>query len=329
MKSKRLKQIISMALCAIIISGFGGFKVIKTNASELTNIDLVYSNAYKATMKAQEDNTQKSINDARLAIDELKAILPNSNAIPTWSSLTDKIQHPKLVKIVNSISKAQKDQTQKSINEARDTIEDELPLKWKNSYSSALDVVQQFKINQVVKAIDKAKITKDIEDIDIAWIFITEIKTSNKAPIYNWGKSIEDSFYEALISGVNPTTPPVTKPEPTKPVQNGLSKSEIEKRLPGLGFSYSESDSGRGIRCYLEGNMGVAISNTGLTLSISKNSASTMNKTKQILNMALPTSGNEVYGIISAPFNRQTIERDGKKIEMMSDSTGISLKIFY
>ncbi|MBU3223291.1 leucine-rich repeat domain-containing protein [Clostridium algidicarnis] len=228
MKSKRLKQIISMTLCAVIISGFGGFNV-KANASELKGVDLIYSNAYKATMKAQEDKTQKSINEARLAVDKLKAVLPNSNAIPIWSSLTDKIQHPKLVKIVNSISKAQENKTQKSINEARDTIEDELPSKWKNSYSSALDVVQQFKIDEVVKAVEKAKTTKDAKDIAIASDLITEIKTSNKDFISNFGKTMETKLSESTTPEVIPETKVVFKDKTLeKVVRKIINKPEGE-----------------------------------------------------------------------------------------------------
>ncbi|MBU3205197.1 hypothetical protein [Clostridium algidicarnis] len=232
MQSKRLKQIISITLCTAIISGFGGFNV-KANASELKGVDLIYSSAYKATMKAQEDKTQKSINEARLAVDKLKAVLPNSNAIPTWSSLTDKIQHPKLVKMVNSIGKAQKDKTQKSINDARNTIEEELPSKWKNSYSSALDVVQQFKIDEVVKAVEKAKTTKDTKDVAIASDLITEIKTSNKAFISNFGKTMETKLL-APTSTKKPYTGdrPITNRRTDAKYPAGLfSESEINNAI--------------------------------------------------------------------------------------------------
>ena len=45
--------------------------------------------------------------------------------------------------------------------------------------------------------------------------------------------------------------------------------------------------------------------------------------------MALPTSGNEVYNIVTKPFDNQTIERDGKTIKLIQRPNIVSIEIFY
>lgn len=82
------------------------------------------------------------------------------NAACTWSSLVDEVQHPKLVKIVTAITKAQEkgdDVEQADINEAFATIEPELPEDWRSSYTSAIDLVQQKLIDKATNATEDAE----------------------------------------------------------------------------------------------------------------------------------------------------------------------------
>ncbi|MGL5149764.1 MAG: hypothetical protein ACRC7N_04210 [Clostridium sp.] len=135
---------------------------------------------------------------------------------------------------------------------------------------------------------------------------------------------------------VEPTKPPVKpepekpkpetpKPEPEKPtpppVQTGLTPSEIEPKLPGLGLVYSEEDSGNGISVYIAKNIRVAINkNNRLTVTGYKLDETNKNIAKQILGWSLPTACNEILGIISGPFTNQTINRDGKSVKLRFDA---------
>lgn len=130
------------------------------------DIDALYKNAYDAMRKAQETKTQTDINAAMKLIWELRHIGDERkdenliNAACTWSSLVDEVQHPKLVKIVTAITKAQEkgdDVEQADINEAFATIEPELPEDWRSSYTSAIDLVQQKLIDKATNATEDAE----------------------------------------------------------------------------------------------------------------------------------------------------------------------------
>ena len=60
-----------------------------------------------------------------------------------------------------------------------------------------------------------------------------------------------------------------------------------------------------------------------------KNSGNDAELIKTILNLALPTSGNEVYNIVTSPFSNQTITRDGKTVELTSRKNSAYIKIHY
>ena len=60
-----------------------------------------------------------------------------------------------------------------------------------------------------------------------------------------------------------------------------------------------------------------------------KNSGNDAETIKAILNLALPTSGNEVYNIVTKPFSSQTITRDGKTVELYSGKHMVSISIYY
>lgn len=161
------------------------------------DIDALYKNAYDAMRKAQETEKQTDINAAMELIWELRHIGDEKkdenliNAACTWSSLVDEVQHPKLVKIVTAITKAQESGRQADINEAFATIEPELPAVWRSSYTSAIDLVQQKLQDELVKAVEKAEADKTEESIKDARELVNEVLTANNEAIVEWAKIFE------------------------------------------------------------------------------------------------------------------------------------------
>lgn len=130
---------------------------------------------------------------------------------------------------------------------------------------------------------------------------------------------------------VAPTPKPVTPtPPPVAPKPSGLTPQQIEGRLAGLGLSFDANSSGYGINVYSNSTMTVAIDGQNcIELQLWGNTASSAGVTKQILNLALPTAGGEVYNIISKPFSSQTINRDGKNIDLFVGQQSVVVTIYY
>ena len=127
-----------------------------------------------------------------------------------------------------------------------------------------------------------------------------------------------------------PTPQPQPKPEPApEPVAQGLTPQEIEGRLPGLGLSLVGSGYGQSDYKPSSKNYTVCVFDNRITLSLYKNSANDAETIKAILNLALPTAGNEVYNIVTKPFSNQTISRDGKTVELTSRENSAYIKIHY
>lgn len=128
-----------------------------------------------------------------------------------------------------------------------------------------------------------------------------------------------------------PTPQPQPQPEPApQPVAQGLTPQEIEGRLPGLGLSLV--GSGYGQSDYKPSSKNFVVCVTGnqiLSFDLYKNSASDADTIKTILNLALPTSGNEIYNIVTKPFSNQTLKRDGKTIELRNYGDMVVIEIFY
>lgn len=126
----------------------------------------------------------------------------------------------------------------------------------------------------------------------------------------------------------DPTPDPTPKPEP-EPVY-GLSPSQIEGRMAGLGMRYDADNSGYGIKVYksASGGTSIAISGSSVEISLYTNSAIDASIVKQVLTMALPTAGGEVYSIVSKPFSNQTITRDGRSVELWNAHVPV-VKIYY
>lgn len=159
--SKNLQKTLAGALATMSVMSIATPVMATT-----VDIDALYKNAYDAMRKAQETEKQTDINTAMELIRELRHIGDERkdenliNAACTWSSLVDEVQHPKLVKIVTAITKAQEkgdDVEQADINEAFATIEPELPAVWRSSYTSAIDLVQQKLIDKATNATEDAE----------------------------------------------------------------------------------------------------------------------------------------------------------------------------
>ena len=190
--SKNLQKTLAGALATMSVMSIATPVMATT-----VDIDALYKNAYDAMRKAQETEKQTDINAAMELIWELRHIGDERkdenliNAACTWSSLVDEVQHPKLVKIVTAITKAQESGRQADINEAFDTIEPELPAVWRSSYTSAIDLVQQKLQDELVKAVEKAEADKTEESIKDARELVNEVLTANSEAMVEWAKIFE------------------------------------------------------------------------------------------------------------------------------------------
>lgn len=185
---RRFRMILAAGMVVSIVSG------VQIKAQEAT-VDQIYANAYSATVNAANTNTQKGINDARVSI-ELLRNTSASWAIGEFSKQVDKVQHPFLVKIVDSITKAQQSVSQADINAARFTIDPDLPQVWKNSYSSALDAVQQSLMKKLVDAYNTATLTKQTSSKDSVNALLQELKLASDPSISAWA----DEFTSPMLS---------------------------------------------------------------------------------------------------------------------------------
>lgn len=184
----RNKRILSIILAAAIASN-----VMVTKAYASTNQDELYKIAYESTLKALKNKTQKDINEARKAIDNIPVNLQWAKG--EFSKQVDTVQHPILVEIVNAIEKARSLGDQKSINEARKKISKELPSQWRAAYSEAVDDVQRRAMKKAVESIEKAKTTKNKEDINTATELLKLLGTvEGNDGVKAWSSTISKEF---------------------------------------------------------------------------------------------------------------------------------------
>ena len=127
-----------------------------------------------------------------------------------------------------------------------------------------------------------------------------------------------------------PTPAPTPAPAPEPTPTYGMSPSQIESALPGLGMIYDAESSGYGINVYYSSTngTGIAIGNGLVSITLIQNSSADASIVKQVLNMALPTAGNEVYNMVTKPFNNQTITRDGRQVELQN-AVSPTVNIYY
>jgi hypothetical protein len=196
MRKKIIALITSLTLVIGIVSAvFVSRSLVK--ATSLTAADQLYINAYDATTNSINKKTQKSINDARAAIIQLQGTGAQW-AIGEFSRQVDQIQHPILVKIVEAIKLAEINPIQANVNSAKASIDGELPQIWRNSYSSAVDVIQQGTIKKAVEAYNKAIKTQDQIDIDMAFEKINELITAKDNTVTEWASIIKRQLEESI-----------------------------------------------------------------------------------------------------------------------------------
>lgn len=192
---------------SIIISGLITSSILSTSVSakSLTELDIVYRNAYTSTINAVNSKTQKDVNIARNYISQLKKLDPKNNGIPTWSSMLDKVQGPIYSEIVSGIKRLKsqvssgKDLNQADINYIRTLCigdvnddSDDIPKKlYASGWSEELDILQRTIINRVSKLVKKAELERTKSSIKDAQIVIDDLKTCVTPSIVDWAKSME------------------------------------------------------------------------------------------------------------------------------------------
>lgn len=155
----------------------------------ISQADQLYTIAYNSVDMLQNYKSQKDVNTARIAINNLTNT-GASWAIGQFSHQVDLVQQPILVKAITAITNAQNNPTQRNINAAKAAIDADLPQVWKNAYSSAVDVVEQVLMKNAVDAVNKAAQTKLQADIDAANSIIRDIKTTTDSSISSWADTL-------------------------------------------------------------------------------------------------------------------------------------------
>lgn len=184
--SKTLNKTLTGAMATMMATGLVATPVMAAT----TDADALYKAAYTATMKAQSEKSQASVNEARAAINALKGTKA-AFAVGTFSGMVDKVQDPILRNILNAIKKAETTPNQANINAAKKAIPAELTQIWKNSYSSAIDKIQQGLQVKALEAIKKAETDKTEEAVAAAKKLVADLLTSDSASMVAWAKTLD------------------------------------------------------------------------------------------------------------------------------------------
>ena len=103
----------------------------------------------------------------------------------------------------------------------------------------------------------------------------------------------------------------------------GMSFDEFASKLPSMGFDENGN--------YLDNNVksgAVRADIDGAYFNLYQNSPNFNNTIRNCFNLLLPTKGNDLYNIVSNPFSDQTIEMDGRKVEIKQFPQGVTVQIF-
>ena len=141
----------------------------------------------------------------------------------------------------------------------------------------------------------------------------------------NTGNNNSNSGSNSGNNGNGGTTTPAPKPDPKpeQPKPTGMDFNTFASKLPSLGF---DSDG-----AYWENGqlMGVSSARSNAVGFVLHQNSSTFNSViKNCLNMLLPTGGDKVYSIISNPFTNQTLEKDGRRVEIKQYAEGVAINIY-
>lgn len=197
------KKVITAALAGIMSAGM----VTPVLAAEGQNLDALNKAAYDATMKAEKEKTQGSVNAARAAIKALLQAKPDSeyiiSLVGTYSEIVDGVQQPILSTAVTSVKKMNENGTQANINEAYTNLPEELKeidgttVKeyWRDYHAglkAQIDDAQSALQVKTSDAVKKAQAEKTPEAIKAAQDLVTEVSTSVKPAIVEWAKIMQD-----------------------------------------------------------------------------------------------------------------------------------------
>lgn len=180
------KRIIALILSTTILSSIS---VKNPIMAEELSLDSIYSKAYEATTTAMNDKSQKSINDARTAIKMLPKNL--DWAIGEFSKQVDKVQQPIFEKAYKAIVEAKKNPAQANIDAAKAAIDKDMPAYYKNSYSSAVDIIQQEKMRHALDLYNKSIKSGLQEDIDKAIKLLEDVAKSTNKSISEWAYLVQ------------------------------------------------------------------------------------------------------------------------------------------
>lgn len=317
MKNKKL-----VALCASVLLATN--LVLSTPVQAATNVDLLYKNAYTATNNALKETTQGSINIARA---EVKKLPINLNwAIGEFSKQLDSLQHPILSTIILSIKLAETNLIQANIDQAKSSIPNELYPIWKNSYSSAIDKLQQKLQIKALNALKKAENEKTEESIKLAEQLISELMSSNSVAIEDWSNSLFNRL--KALGGVRvPSSPADSIPKPLPPNGIALKPRIIERYLESFDidlYSTAFGDARHGANYRPSShNFEIQISDRYISFVFFKNNSQDVATIKALLKMSLPTAYEEVYNLSRKPSMDCFIYRDNLKIQIYNGNITI------
>lgn len=191
------KKVITAALTGVLTTGMVAPAMANTTKDAAT----IYRNAYDATMKAKDfksedvNEVQTVILEARSAIKELKVLATEKDNkewlgnVNDWSTIVDGVQQPilsKIIKVVEPMNKkleAGEAVSQEEINAAVALIPTDLPLVWKNDYTSITDKAQTKLVDEAFAALKKAEAEKTAVLVKEAQAKIDVIKKSTKTAI--------------------------------------------------------------------------------------------------------------------------------------------------
>jgi trimeric autotransporter adhesin len=183
--NKKLQKGLVAAVAATLSTGI--VAPVYAASVETKSFDAQYAEAYNATVNAK---TQKELTAARVLVDKLYADLPQDlkNLAATLSAILDPKQQTELVNLDKAIKAAEALGTQANVNAARALIVD-MPIVWKNSFSSYIDKIQQALVVKAVDAVKKAQVSGSQADFDAAEALYTELLTvTNNDGVKSWAE---------------------------------------------------------------------------------------------------------------------------------------------
>lgn len=194
MKTKRLLSTIIGPIIALTIA---------TNVvgAETINEDLLYKNAYHATQKSLTQRTQASVNEARAEIKKLPKNL--KWAIGEFSKQVDTVQHPILANIVYLINQAEITLSQVDIDKAKYSIPVELNPVFRDSYSSAVDKIQQDLQVKALDLVEKAENEKTQVAVDNALVVVNDLRKASSISMVNWANVLLAKVNDIVVSEEN------------------------------------------------------------------------------------------------------------------------------